>query len=161
MTDEDPTMRRIADAITLHRDGDAAGARQRFAEIWADISPDGDTFHQCVLAHYMADLQDDLRDELVWDLRALAAADASSDDRVKRYDSSLDLRGFYPSLYVNLADDYHRLGDHAKARAHLDQAEAHADTLRNDGYGDTIRSAIRRLAAELAEAETAPRNGAR
>ncbi|RCV49034.1 hypothetical protein [Marinitenerispora sediminis] len=155
MTDEDPTMRRIADAITLHREGDAEGARQRLAEIWVDISPDGDAFHRCVLAHYMADLQDDPRNELAWDIRALAAADASTDERVKQYHASLDLRGFYPSLHVNLADDYHRLGEEAKAREHLRQAQANAHMLRDDAYGDGIRSAMRRLATELGEPESA------
>ena len=36
----------------------------------------------CVLAHSMADVQDDVRQELVWDQRALAAADPLTDDRV-------------------------------------------------------------------------------
>ncbi|MFC8709425.1 hypothetical protein ACFUCQ_05715 [Streptomyces sp. NPDC057197] len=151
MTTEDRTMKRIEAAMALQHAGDADGARRRFTEIWEEIAPDGDPFHRCVLAHYMADLQQDPQDELDWDLRALDAAASVTDDRARQHDSSLAIRGFYPSLHLNLAADFHRLGDTPRARTHLAQAREHLDALHDDGYGQGIRSAVQRLADRLAE----------
>jgi hypothetical protein len=151
VTTEDKTMKRIEEAMTLQHTGDIDGARQRFAEIWEEIAVDGAPFHRCVLAHYMADLQPDPQDELAWDLRALDAAASVTDDRAKQHDSSLAIRGFYPSLHLNLAADFHKLGHTTQARTHLAQAQEHLDALNDDDYGHGIRSAIQRLAGQLAE----------
>ncbi|WP_432037056.1 hypothetical protein [Streptomyces cucumeris] len=151
MTTQDKTMKRIEEAMALQHAGDLDGARQRFTEIWEEIAVDGDPFHRCVLAHYMADLQPDPQDELDWDLRALDAAASVTDDRAKQHDSSLAIRGFYPSLHLNLAADFHKLGDTTQARTHLAQAQEHLDALNDDAYGHGIRSAIQRLASQLAQ----------
>lgn len=153
MTTGDKTMKRIEEAITLQHTGDLDGARQRLTEIWEEIAPDGDPFHRCVLAHYMADLQQDPQDELAWDLRALEAAASVTDNRAKQHDSSLAIRGFYPSLHLNLAADYHKLGDAGQARTHLAQAQEHLDALNDDDYGRGIRTAIQRLANQLADVD--------
>jgi len=55
---------------------DREGARGRLAALWDEIHADGDALCRCTLAHYMADMQDDPREELLWDLRALEAAGA-------------------------------------------------------------------------------------
>lgn len=155
-TEDDKTMKQIEEAMALQHAGDLDGARRRFTEIWEQIAVDGDPFHRCVLAHYMADLQPDPQDELAWDLRALDAA-ASVTDRAKQHDSSLAIRGFYPSLHLNLAADLHKIGDTKQARTHLAQAQEHLDALDDDAYGHGIRSAIQRLAGQLTEEDaTAP-----
>ncbi|MFF4763321.1 hypothetical protein [Streptomyces sp. NPDC001292] len=151
MTTEDKTMKHIEEAMALQHAGDLDGARQRFTEIWEEIASDGDPFHRCVLAHYMADLQQDPHDELAWDLRALDAAASVTDDRAKQHDSSLAIRGFYPSLHLNLAADFHKLGDTTRARTHLAQAQEYLDALNDDAYGQGTRSAIQRLASQLTE----------
>jgi hypothetical protein len=149
VTTEDKTMKRIEKAMMLQHTGDLDGARQRFTELWEEIASDGDPFHRCVLAHYMADLQQDPQDELAWDLRALDAAASVTDDRAKQHDSSLAIRGFSPSLHLNLAADFHKLGDTTQARTHLAQAQEHLDALNDDGYSQGIRSAVQRLAGQL------------
>ncbi|MFC5720620.1 hypothetical protein ACFP1Z_10645 [Streptomyces gamaensis] len=151
MTGTDTTMSRIEAAVTLHREGDPGAARDRLAEIWLEISPDGDAFHRCVLAHYMADVQPEPQDELAWDLRALEAADSLTDERVRAHHASLAVRGFYPSLHLNLASSYDKVGDGDRAREHLDRARTYLDALGDDSYGDGIRAAIERLAKRLAE----------
>jgi hypothetical protein len=143
-------MERIGAAMALSQSGERAAARLRFEEIWAEISSGGEPFHQCVLAHYLADLQDDPRAELAWDLRALEAAGSVTDARVREHHASLRIRGFYPSLHLNLAEDYRRLGEPDKAREHLAEAERMSSALDHDGYGDGIRAAISRLADRLA-----------
>lgn len=145
----DEVMERIGAAIALSQSGERAAARLRFEEIWTEISPGGEAFHRCVLAHYLADLQDDPREELAWDLRALEAAGSVTDARVREHDASLHVRGFYPSLHLNLAEDYRRLGEPDKAREHLAEAEHASSALGDDGYGGGVRAAIGRLATRL------------
>lgn len=146
---QDPVMDQITAAIALSQSGDQDSARQRFAAIWDLIGPDGDPFHRCTLAHHAADVQLAIEDELTWDLRALAAAEELTDERARRHHHSLSVAGFYPSLHLNLADDYKRLGDLTRAREHLAAARSSTGALADDGYGTMIRSGIGRLADEL------------
>jgi tetratricopeptide (TPR) repeat protein len=148
---KDEVMDRIGAAIALSQRGERAAARQEFERIWAEISTGGEPFHRCVLAHYLADLQDDPRAELTWDLRALEAAGSVTDERAREHHSSLRIRGFYPSLHLNLAEDYRRLGKPDQAREHLAEAERTSPALDDDGYGNGIRAAIMRLADRLEE----------
>ena len=136
----DPMMERIGAAIGLSRQGEREEARELFAAIWADIGPDGDPFHRCTLAHYAADVQPDPQDELMWDLRALAAAEELTDERAQAYHESLSVRGFYPSLHLNLAEDYRKLGNVGRARQELELARGGLDALDNDGYGSNVRA---------------------
>lgn len=154
MEQRDPIMQRITGAIELCQAGDRDAARARFEEIWKEIDPGGDPLHRCTLAHYMADLQDDPRDELRWDLRALEAADALTDERLQQHHPSLTLRSFQPSLHLNLAEDYRKLGDLDRARAHLARAAQSADALPDSGLGAMIRGGIARLTDQLAGGAT-------
>ncbi|MEV6796021.1 hypothetical protein AB0M87_29400 [Streptomyces sp. NPDC051320] len=144
-------MTRIGQVIMLLHGGDREEARNRFGALWTEIAETGDALHRCTLAHYMADTQDDPEDELLWDLRALAAADTLDDKRVARHDSAVAVRGFYPSLHLNLAADYLKLRRSEAARDHLARARSATDALADDGYGNGIRAAIDRLEWRLAE----------
>jgi len=151
----DAVMTRIGQAIMLLHGGDREEARNRFRDLWSEIGADGDALHRCTLAHYMADTQDDAGDELAWDLRALAAADSLTDERMARHSDSLAVRVLYPSLHLNLAADYVRLQRPEEARTHLDRARAACGVLAedgaDDGYGGGIRAAIARLELRLRE----------
>ena len=149
VTSTDPTMGRIAEAMALGQRGARAAARGLFAQLWADIGEDGDPFHRCALAHAMADVQDDVAEELRWDERALAAADELSDERVTAGGVASGVAGFYPSLHLNLAECHRRLGDHAQARTHLEKGRARLGALPDDGYGQLIRGGYERLAERL------------
>jgi hypothetical protein len=143
---DDPVLARISDALELYNAGRRAEARETFDALWAELG-DGDAFHQCILAHYMADAQDDPADELEWDRRALDAADRISRERPDA--ASLTILSLYPSLHLNLADVLHRTGDPAGARKHLQLAQQSTDALAGDEYGEMIRHGIERLAARL------------
>lgn len=156
MSEVDPIMTGLMAAQELANGGDRAGARAAFASLWEQVGPDGDPLHAVTLAHYMADVQDDPADELEWDLRALRAADSLSDERAQRHHSSLQVAGFYPSLHLNLAADYVKVGDDDSARSHLDSAEAVCSALPDDGYGATIRGAVARLRDRLGPADRFP-----
>jgi hypothetical protein len=145
----DPVMARIV-AVEARAAEDRAGAAADLTALWNEIGgPAADPLHAVSLAHYLADLQDDPADELEWDLRALRAADGLTDERAQEYHASLAVRGFYPSLHLNLAADYLKLADPPAARRQLDRAEAALPDLPAGGYGDFVRAAIARLRAEV------------
>jgi len=145
----DAVMTRIGQAIMLLHGGDREEARSRFGALWAEIGESGDPLHRCTLAHYMADTQDDPGDELAWDLRALAAAEGLSEERLAEHQQALAVRAFYPSLHLNLAADYVKLERPEPSRVHLDRARAATDALADDGYGNGVRAAIDRLERRL------------
>lgn len=148
----DPTMVRIGEGVQLHHGrGQREAARHVFTEVWEEIGGEqGDPLHVSVLAHSMADVQDDVHQELLWDQRALAAADLLTDDRLAQAGVTLlSVAGLYPSLHLNLADCYRRLGDPGRAREHLQQAQAGIGALDDDEYGQLIKGGLERLTQQL------------
>ncbi|NEW40062.1 hypothetical protein GV794_19100 [Nocardia cyriacigeorgica] len=160
MTATDPTMTAITDAVTRGRAGDGDGARIALTDLWAGIGPHGDPFHRCTLAHYLADLHDDPAQALAWDIRALDAAEALTDSRAREFDDSLDVRGFFPSLHLNLADNYRRLASFDAARQQVDAARRHLHALPDDAYGAMIRTALDEVEASISSGTTARRESA-
>ncbi|WP_052423108.1 hypothetical protein [Nonomuraea candida] len=147
----DPVITRIGEGVELHhRQGRREAARDLFTQIWDDIGGEqGDPLYICVLAHAMADVQDDVRQELMWDLRALAAADLITEERVAEAGVTLSPAGLYPSLHLNLTECYRKLGDLDRAREHLRQAQDTIGALGDDEYGQLIRSGLERLTEQL------------
>lgn len=147
----DPTLTRIGQGVELHHHrGQREAARDLFAQIWDDIGGEqGDPLHVCVLAHAMADVQDNVRQELLWDLRALAAADLVTDERVAQAGVTLSVAGLYPSLHLNVGECYRKLGDLGRAREHLQQARDTIGALGDDEYGQLIKGGLERLAQQL------------
>lgn len=153
MAEHDPVMERVGEGIELSRSGNREAARHVFAEVWNEIGGEhGDPLHRCALAHSMADVQDDVRDELQWDQRALRAADQISDERAAAAGVTSPVAGFYPSLHLNLGECYRRLGDDEQARHHLAAGQAAVHALPDDGYGRMISDGLQRLAERLSGA---------
>ncbi|MFF8475975.1 hypothetical protein [Streptomyces sp. NPDC015414] len=148
----DAVLTRIGQVVMLHHGGDREEARRRLLLLWAEVGEDGAPLHRCTLAHYLADTQDDPADELHWDLRALSAAEELTDGRGAG--DPAHLRAFLPSLHLNLAADYARLGRSEAARSHLGRARRTAGSLSDDGYGDGVWAAISRLELRLGEEGT-------
>lgn len=147
----DAVSTRIGQVVMLHHGGDREEARRRFLELWAEIGEHGDPLHRCTLAHYLADTQDDPADELAWDLRALTAAEELIDAPLaqKEHEGASAVRALYPSLHLNLAADYMKLGRLEAARVHVRRARGAADALGDDRYGDGVRAEISRLESRL------------
>lgn len=148
----DPTITRIGQGVELHHHrGQREAAREQFAQIWDEIGGEqGEPLHVCVLAHAMADVQDDVRQELIWDLRALAAVDLVTDERAVQAGVTLPVAGLYPSLHINVGDCYRKLGDLGRAREHLHQAQDTIGALGEDEYAQLIKGGLERLAQQLA-----------
>ncbi|MBH0776907.1 hypothetical protein [Nocardia bovistercoris] len=157
---EDSTMTAINDAVTLGRSGDHIAARITLDAIWHSIGPLGDPLHRCTLAHYMADLQEDPAQALAWDIRAIDAADGLTDERTRRHDRDLDVRGFYPSLHLNLADNYRRLASFDAARREIRNARDRLTHLPEDDYGTLIRTVLDEIEASIAAGDTTARPSA-
>ncbi|WP_431962278.1 hypothetical protein [Nocardia sp. bgisy134] len=158
MTDPtDTTMDAIARAVGLGRAGDRDTARTMLTELWTELGPQGDPLHRCTLAHYLADLHDDAAQALTWDIRALDAADSLTDERVRRHHAGLNVRGFYPSLHLNLADNYRRLASFEAAERQIEAARGCLRTLGDDEYGATVRTAVEEVAQAIRDGRTEPR----
>ncbi|MEU8223921.1 hypothetical protein [Kribbella sp. NPDC048915] len=121
----------ITAAAEAGRSGDRETARTRLTELWNEID---DPATRGVIAHFLADVQDETADELTWDLKALELV---SDD------------GWLPSLHLSLADDYRRLSEFSKAEEHLAAAATNLDRLPEGGYGDVIRSGFAHVSEAL------------
>jgi hypothetical protein len=104
----------------------------------------------------MADVQDDERDELVWDLRALAAAELITTERAQEAGLTTPVRALFPSLHLNLGDVYRRLGDVQRAAEHLKRGEADVNAMAEDGYSKMIRGGLSRLAERLSTGPASP-----
>ncbi|MEU8435618.1 hypothetical protein AB0F18_22440 [Streptomyces sp. NPDC029216] len=145
----DPTMAAIGQAVAEGRAGDVRSARRRLLNLWSAIGVTGDPLQRCSLAHYLADLYEDPAQALAWDVRALDAADAVTEQRVQEHHAGLHIAGFYPSLHLNLADNYRRLGSFEAATEHINAAQEHAPRLPRDPYGDLLRRAIQEVAEAI------------
>ncbi|QWF82394.1 hypothetical protein [Amycolatopsis sp. CA-230715] len=146
----DPMLIRIGEAVQLGHQGKRDAARALLAALWEEIGGDeGDALHRCTLAHAIADVQDDVRQELVWDERALAAAGLLTDARLALAGVELPAAGLYPSLHLNLSECYRKLGELNRAREHLEQAQATIDVLGDDEYGRMIKDGLARVAEQL------------
>ncbi|MGX1807150.1 hypothetical protein ACWIGI_15665 [Nocardia sp. NPDC055321] len=150
----DTTMDAINAAVILGRTGEPARAREQLAALWDSVGADGDALHRVTIGHFLADLHDHPADALTWDVRALDAADALTDARAREHHSTLQVSGFYPSLHLNLADNYRRLGAFDTARRHLAAARERLDVLDDDGYGSVVRAGVENVSRALAEEST-------
>jgi hypothetical protein len=156
----DPTMEAIGEAVTEGRAGDVDSARQELLNLWSAIGVTGDPLHRCTLAHYLADLHEDPAQALTWDVRALDAADAVTEERLQEHHAGLHIAGFYPSLHLNLADNYRRLGSFEAAAEHISAAREKVPNLPQGPYGDLLRVAIEEVAEAITQRDTAKRASA-
>ena len=92
-----------------------------------------DDYDASIAAHYLARVQPDTRSTLEWNERALSHARRCPPEQV---------RGFMPSLHLNLGKSYEDTGDLARAAASYAHAAACLDALDDDGYGALVRRGV-------------------
>ncbi|MFD4153460.1 hypothetical protein ACFWR4_12000 [Streptomyces hydrogenans] len=142
-------MEAIGQAVAEGRTGDIASVHRRLLDLWSAIGVSGDPLHSCFRAHYRTDLYEDSAQALTWYVRALDAADAVTDHHVRENQAGLRIACFHPSLYLDLADDYHRLGSFEAATEHIDAAREHAPELPRNPYGDLVRGTVQEVAEAI------------
>lgn len=151
MAQQDETLTRIKDAFRLYCRAEVAEGRRLLLELWEELGPDKG-YHRSVTAHYLADTETELEEELKWDLRAMEAAQGV--DEGSPYAAAVEM--FFPSLHLNLADCYRRMGEFEKARHHADEGMAAGGVLGLDHYGQTVRGGLVRVQAQIEELDKGP-----
>jgi hypothetical protein len=141
----------IRKGVRLREAGNIDEARHLLKSLWQAVSKGDDAFAVCFLAHSLADVQDDPAEELRWDVVALKAAGEVTDDRAAEQQIPGGQRGLYPSLHLNLAEDYRRLGDEKRAQEHYRAGAEFVRFLADDSYGDRLREAFKTHAAKARE----------
>lgn len=148
---EETMMDRIARGIELGQIGQRPEAVETLTQLWSELDPDGNPLHRVAVAHSLADLQDDPNIELSWDLRALEQSELVTDTQTHEAGMTSGPAGMQPSLHLNLADVYLRLGQPDNARVHVAEGMQHVDALNDDGYGRMIRAGLERVTERLYE----------
>ena len=142
----------ILEAIGLAQTGDRTTGRQALLACWEQTDPAQHAF-RCVLAHYLADVEDSVDDEVAWDTTALAEyAHLRGDDLAAV--GIPDAAGLAPSLHLNLGDGFLRQGRTAEAAEQLREGRGTVAALGDDGYGRMIRDGLDRLASRIDSAES-------
>ncbi len=105
-----------------------SGGAESLQALW-DSLPESDYAGRLIVAHYLADVQPELADEVRWDELAVAQADWVLDSDLQALHPSLTMLGLVPSLQLNLADGYRRLGRFDEAARALRRSVAYNDRL--------------------------------
>lgn len=144
----------VGDPIVKGEAGDRTGARTSLSRLWAKVGEDGDPFFRCAIAHSLADVQEDPEEELKWDLLAMKAGPSLTDERLIEGGVEFKVEGFLPSLHLNLADDYLKMGQHPQAQKHLSEGRTFLVFLGGDGYRQMIEGAFDRIDTALISSTT-------
>lgn len=148
MNEPDTDMDEIMKAVAKLQSGDRIGGRSDMLDLWETHRSGGSAMQICTLAHFLADTEDNVQEELEWDKLALHAGTGHDDDR-DRDPVDEALASFLPSLHLNVGDAYRRLGRNDLAAAHAANGMARIGNLPEGGYGDVIRSGLTRLVKRL------------
>jgi hypothetical protein len=123
--------------------------REPLERIWRDLrDAPGHALPRVMVAHLLADLQEDPHEELAWDLRSLRALapiwEQVADPRL--FDVG---RRCLPSIYLSLAGASRRCGDIPAAREYLARSRALAVVLPPGAYHDGLTGEIAKLQRAL------------
>jgi len=125
-----PVLQLCGKGMQAEAEGRAADAEELFRQAWKVATDDYDA---CVAAHYVARHQKTPDDTLRWNQECLDRADRVGDDRV---------RGFYPSLHVNLGRAHQELGHRENALDHYRRGRDCIKDVPPGPYADGLRFAI-------------------
>lgn len=139
------TWEQVLEAVQTTLQGDRDRGRTLMDDAFRGAD---DPAQRCVLAHYLADVQESLDAEIAWDERALAEFPNLAPDDLAPIGIP-SAAALAPSLHLNLGDGYARRGDLDAAREQLDLGRAAIGLLDDDGYGAMIRGGLDGLAARL------------
>ena len=119
-----------AQGMSLEGEGKKEEALERFQQAWDEAAND---FEKFTSAHYVARHQKSMTDKLKWDEIALNFALKINDENMK---------GTYPSLYLNIGKCYEDLNDFESAKENYELALSFTTFLADDGYGKMIKGGI-------------------
>lgn len=134
-------MRVLRDTKALLAEGQTALALDLFEESWASLVARAQHFSASHVAHMAGVADPDPSGKLLWNERAIAAAEAEPD--------RASIAWFYPSLYHNLAHALVLLDRREEAIRAERTAWSHLGALEPGPYGDQTRSVIQQRLAQL------------
>lgn len=135
----------VLDAVGVAQTADRDVARARLSEVWDRADAPA---HRCVIAHFLADVQDTVDAEVAWDEAAWAAFHGVGDADLEPIGVGA-AAGFAPSLHLNLGDGYLRQGRREDAARELALGRATVAALADDSYGAMILRGLDGLEARL------------
>ena len=110
MDQNNPVVKLCIDGLRAVAQKKEDDAQYYFKEAWKIRKNDLDS---CIAAHYIAKHQKNLLKTLSWNLKSLKYAKKIKKEYVE---------DFYPSLYINIADTYEKLGEKENAKKYYDLA---------------------------------------
>ena len=119
-----------AQGMQVEAEGKTGEAHKLFQQAWDIAENDFEAF---TAAHYLARNQKDPNDVLKWNLEALNRANAIIDDEMK---------GHYPSLYLNAGKSYETLGNLKEANNYYQLAADYSTFLPPGKYAEMIKTGI-------------------
>lgn len=128
---QSPVVMLCAEGIEAEMAGRLDTAIACYTKAWELCSSN---FDSCIVAHYLARVQDSPKARLDWNLRALEFAD--------RLDAG-SVDHFYPSLYLNIGKSYEDMANAAEALRYYLLGEAMCNQLPDDRLGNITRDGIR------------------
>jgi hypothetical protein len=132
MDNENPVVKLCVEGMSLEAQGHSAETAKLFMRAWDTATDD---FQASIAAHYIARHQKSAAEILRWNQISLDRANQASQERV---------RGFYPSLYLNMGKAHEDLGNYKEAEYFYKLAEAAFEVLSDDRYGNMVRDAVQR-----------------
>jgi tetratricopeptide (TPR) repeat protein len=130
MDPNNPVIQLCSQGMQAEAKGQFEDARAIFQQAW-DIH--ANDYEGCIAAHYLARHQDSPEESLRWNQESLDRANAVADDSVK---------GFFPSLYLNMGYSYEVLGELDQAEEYYEKATERVDDLPDDAYGEVVRGGV-------------------
>ena len=132
-----PVVALCAEGIQAEARHDFGAARRLFQQAWETHRTD---YEAAIAAHYVARHQPSREETLRWNERALSHALRVPEERT---------RGFFASLYLNLAHSHEMLDQREAALRCLEQGEEALDDLPGSAYADGVRDGLARMRLRL------------
>jgi hypothetical protein len=125
-----PAVKLCSAGMQAEGEGRPADAKALFEQAWQQSRDD---YEACIAAHYLARQQSTVSKEYEWNRVALERAERVADGRVA---------AFFPSLHLNLAHSFEKLGRLNEAREYYGRAAAGLDVLGDSPYARLVRAGV-------------------
>ena len=119
-----------AEGMEAEGKGGIEAAKKLFLKAWEESTTN---FEKFTASHYLARNQENIEEELIWNLESLRLASLIDEDSMKEY---------FSSLHLNIGKSYEKLNDKEKAKEHYKIAADYLHHLSEDGYGQMIRTGV-------------------
>ncbi len=140
MDPNNPIVKLCSEGIAAEGQGRHAEAAALYCQAWANHQDD---YEACIAAHYLARQQETLLESLAWNQRALDHALAVNSQEFSQGINE-EIKGFLPSLYLNLGWSHEVLEDVQRVRRCYQEGAAHLAALPDGPYTDVVRDGITR-----------------